>query len=513
MRAADLLRVPYLQRVGVGLHIGPRAVRWVELSRSFAGVPGLESSLGRLRLRRSEVEPVEGGQHEAALERLMARVQPASPFVHTHVDPEHVRVHFETAPAFEDDEDLAAWLAERPSRYVPAGSTASEFIARTAVVSRHPPGDSEGARCLISLARREAVEERAAMLERVGLVPLRIGTGIVEVGSAFAFDPDYEASEPVVVHVWDDAAGDEAATALQTRRAMPYDLAVLPGVLSAGLPLDGLVSEIEAHFGGALRLASPDREGERGTVWITGAVERSGLASGGYAGAQRPRIMRPLATVLKGRVVPADSVLAASLATEALYPELALMDVQRTAQTEEAETEHEKQEAYRAVLGLGVLVLALLILSGAAGWMLQTKVDEVRVSVASQSGELAELATARRMQERLRADLAVGRALVHERTVAAVVLEAVGQAVPDEMELSSIQFETSPGGDVVVALSGWTATPAGVRDLIERLEADERFSGVRLLSTERLDGSQAERETGRSISVTVFSLSVVYRRS
>lgn len=466
------MAIPYLQRVGIGVHVGEREVRWVELTRTF----------GRLRLRRYETEPVVGTEREAALARLVERLKPAHRYVVSHVGPDHVRVHFVDAPGFDDPEDLQAWLVAQSVKVLPGGVAPEAFVVRTAVTQYD---EEEKARGLIVAAQRAAVEERAAVLERAGLVPLRLATGVVEVASSLAFEEGFDDPERTIIY-----SGDETAVALRMKEGLLHDAEVLP----AADP-DVVISELEALG----NFARSDAE----AVWMTGG---SGVVPAGGG-----RAVTPLHGALRGRTLPSEAAYAAALAAEAVYPGLGYVDLLDPDAAGVAGEQREKGEAQGALVSMGVLILVLLLAATLATVFLGREVAHTEAQVAARAEVLEALQEARARRDRLERDVGTARDLVGQRTAVARVLEDVGRSVPEGVWLTRLSVVTPTEGPAELAVQGLALDNEAVAAYLASLERLAVLGPVEMTYSERVSVEEARRRYAQEWPLVAFGFAAVVR--
>lgn len=451
-------------------------MHWVELSRR----------LGRLKLLRYASEPVVGQQFGAALECLVDRLGRQGAFVVCDVEPEHVDVHVVEAPAFDDDEDLGHWLADQARAFVSTEGKADEYVVQSRVLHRDP---DRGARCLIVVARRDGIESRLTMIEAAGLRCERLATGLVEPLSALVFEPGFtEGQRPVVL------MGDAHRVHYLLNDGELEDLYVDHAYADGGRRDDARRS---------VWPASPfPHDARAGVGWVFGSrAEEEGRHAEGFEGTA------PLREALDTELPPAASV-AAALALEAVYPELALTDLLGEERGEAVRAAKEKEEGQRAVLLLGgILVFSLLLaLLSAAG--MGTLVEREAAKVAAQEPVLERLRAAEAAHARLRSDLETAERLTGQSTQTARLLEDVGRAVPEGVWMVGLSIRDDEGR-TRLRITGIALDGEGTAEYLTALERLEVLGGVELRYAEHLSAEEVERRYRFDWAATGFEIEAV----
>lgn len=454
-------------------------MQWVELSRLF----------GKLKVLCYEAEPVVGQEREAALARLVARIGRSGAFVVCHVDVDDVNVHVVEAPAFDDDGDLDEWLESQGDRYIPSGNTlpsddtSDSHSVRTRVLHNDP---ERGPRCLIVVGRHAGIEARLALLETVGLNCERLATGIVEPLSALVFAPGF-AGRPRRVTLAEDThrvhyrVDDGRLGAVHVEHEAAY------GDEDGGGRLQGALGG-EPHLDAG---------------WVIGS--RAEAVTLGVEGLE---VVAPLGGVLETELPPKASI-AAALALEAVYPELALTDLLDEGRSLAVRERSEKEEGQRTVLLMGGL-LVLLLLSSMLGVMgLSTLVEHVVGQVAVQADVLQGLSAAEQENARLTTDLRTAKRLTEQKSEVARLLEDVGRAVPGGVSVVSLTLNEQDD-QMVVRITGISIDGAGAAEHMTALERLEILDEVELVYAERLSVDEVRQRYGIGEVATSFKIESVY---
>lgn len=465
------MNVPFVHNEAAGLYLSDAEVCWVSL----------RTQAGRLRHVRCAVEPVERGDVRAALQRLVARVAPSHPYVATHLDPLHVRHALLDGPGFDDDEVLAAWVTDHAARRLPPGARLDRFIVRRHVLER----SEDRTRCLLSIAPREAVEERKHLLAAVGLKPLLLSAVDADVGFVLAFQPDF-------------LAGRAAVLLVQAGRAVLAEYR--DGVFQATIPLahgaaspDALAHELDEVFSAE----AGDGRPVRAMLHVVGH-------GAGEVVARLQEVLPQDLRIYDGRLlIPAGrrtlplagaQIPAAALAMHRLYPALGGIDFLDEDTAVAALQEQEKREAVRVSLYAGGCVLAFTAAALLATTLLGAAQARTGAEMLRMADQVAEVEQARAALERLAQEVAQAERLVSERTHAAVALEQVGRAAPGSLWLEAIRLTTTPTATLQLSLQGAAFGEADLSQYLHRLEEAQSVREVRLVYSETVTTRRLYRE-------------------
>lgn len=468
------MTIPYLQRVGAGLAIDDEAVRYVELV----------GTLGRVRLRRVEREPVGDGLPESALRRLAERIGPGPRFVHTHVPAESVRLRTLEVPAYEDPDDVARWLADHAERFR-TEAEGGDAVVRSVLLGEEGEAH-EGARtrtAILVVVSPADIAERVQQVRQAGFTPLRLGTGALEAASALVVG-----DEPVL-----------DGSVLVAGAARSFDVRLREGQVEAVRVLDAPpeVAVEERRHAVDVRYDGSD------LLYVTGPHAPAAVRAGRDAG-------QPVAPAAPfgGRhpeLEPGDA-LAAGLAVEVLFPGLALVDVLDKAERRAGAEAAAKREALRAILALCVVVLVVLGVAQAATWYFSGRLGATEAALLDQAEERAEAERLRRDLGRLRRDVAAAREAAAERTPAARLYEAVGRALPPGVWLVEYAWDDDAG---TASVTAYAQGMAGVEAYLAGLERLEAFGRVELLYSERVEPEVVERNAGERRALVRFGVQLV----
>ncbi|MGF1670623.1 MAG: hypothetical protein ACFCU6_09255, partial [Balneolaceae bacterium] len=179
------MKLPFLQHTGIGIHLGSRGIRWVELSRIRH----------KIFIRQSAFQAVVNGDFKTALCELVDRMRPSNPYVTANLNPADVHQIVLEVPFHDDEEELGEWLANAPGKLLPEDASLEEFA-----VCHYLYGDPEEAQnCLFVMARKEAVEARIELLYSAGLHPVILTTGDLEAGYGMMFDRNFIAAHALLI--------------------------------------------------------------------------------------------------------------------------------------------------------------------------------------------------------------------------------------------------------------------------------------------------------------------------
>ena len=432
--------VPYLTRDGVGVSMAPGRVGLVEVVVGF----------GHVGVRRSGTAPVGADGAGAALERLAAELGLGGRAVHAHVDPAALEVETVEVPSFGDAEDVRVWREGQAARAATGGRTADAWV---------PPDDDDSdvegrlRRAVVASAPQPDVDAVRATLAAAGLVPARIGTGLVEAATPVAALGD-AVDRTVVVVAEANGAG-----------AVDLDGGRVRDVRWVALDPSLVLDETEAVLG-----------------------PRSDVAVGGGAAAEVLAGADGRARVLAFPDVGPELAAAFGLALEAARPELRGLDFLPAHDRVEAEQADAKRTGQRAVLLVGLVVLLALLSVEAARIGFAGALARAEARNALRADEVAAVEALRRDVDRRRRDLATAQRSADERTDVAGVLERVAYAVPEGVWLSALTVDSTG-----LVAAGYALAPGGVTTFLRALEQEPTVASASLARTARLDpGTSAD---------------------
>ncbi len=448
------MTIPLVHTTVAGLYLSETHVVWAAGTR-----------LGRrLRQLLCESEPVEDGDIQAALRRLVERVRPGRTEVVTHLGPLHVRHAVLQGPTFDDAASFEAWLQAETARYLPPRANNADFVLRIQLLEQ----TEEYTRCLLALASRKAVEERAALLEEVGLQVVGIGTIDVAMGEALTLDPGFVERPSAVLFV----RPDDAAL-LQYQEGLLQSLVSLPyGVRMTDTA--SLLEEAAAHLTPA-----------PGTLFVIG-TEAKHVADEAREARLIDGLVQEAALdfLPQAQQLPALHVPAAALALQYLFPAPDALNFLEPEVVQTRLQEAEKREATRAVLTLGSIVGLLLLILTVITVSLDGRYATAEAELLVLADQVERIERAHEAVRQLEQDIAQAERLVVERTDVVRVLESIGRVVSEELWLDGVTLAEGAQGTPHLTLTGAAFNESAIATYLHRLEQTAFARDVRLLVSE-----------------------------
>jgi hypothetical protein len=548
------MKLPFFQHIGIGLTVMGRTVRWAELSRIRH----------RVRIRRVATEPFRDGEEgpEGAVHRLVERLSPRERRVATHLPAQQTRKIVIEVPGFEDPAAREAWIQRRAAELLPAGVDAHLFTIRFVPFAdkhrfrapqqqeenraprRHDrigpsdPSDagpgaaktSSAERGLLVMARQDAIAARVDMLRAAGLEPVFIGSPVPLLGLAIGLDPSLrERAKNAGWILWRDGhdvalvhyAGGRFAGLVPIRRsgspeavlraAEEYE-APVPGeaVPHTPRPLCVMGSEARAWCRAARQGGSPYLD-SWGLHPFQIASREAGDASGHGTGS------------------------ALALGLGLLYAQEAPANLLPPSVLDAARRAGERRDGLRALTGIGLLCLALIL--GAVGLeaYLQTRAAAAGRQVSAAAHRLTRVDSARARLRAFQRHAARIDEVTSMRTAAAPLLEHLARTVPAGLWMEAVTFRRTapdsgaledsalPGqvshGDVpslrtsdslrgphptVVVLRGWAVDAGAPAQLVAALEESPSLTGVQPILIEQVGLADARRRITHWPGATAF---------
>lgn len=471
------MKLPFIQHIGIGLHITGQAIRWVELTRIRDDI----------KVRSTGSVHVSEGDVKSALSELLEQVNPSWNYVTVNIDPGHVRQKLIGVPVFEDEVYLETWLREQKEALIPDGLNREDFI----VCHRFMGQPEDHQRCLLVIMRKQAVEARIRLLKSVGLRPSVITTGDLETGYAYLFDPEFTADESCLIKAFEDYSSLQFYSG-----GMLNNVVELTG---GDLSVSEILEEAEAYLATAGMIPG-QQAGKHAFRLVTDkefGPENSGVGFSGNA-SENISLGRPLFHITSESMrLNSDMSVAAGMAVKQLYPALDAVNFLEHQHAEDIREEIQQKDAVHTGLILGSLIGLLLILLTGTQFFLKSKLYAAQQQVALLEDNITAVSEARERVAELRQRVSQARQLVGERTNMAGILEVAGRSVPQRTWLNEVDvYKTDWGKEVV--LYGFAYNDALVASLMQRLENEKAVGSVRLIFSETVESgdvySQADAE-------------------
>lgn len=469
-RRLAALNAPALMRSAAGLHIEETLVHWYEVKH-----------LGRrIVAGRHDAERIMEGNIQGALQRLVERVQPSHPYVHTHLDPLHLRHLVLTGPLFDELALFDVWLEEETRRHLPPGTDLDGFVRSVHVLDQH----DDQIRCLVVLARPEAVAQRDALVREAGLVPLRIGTLALDVAFVVEAQRPAHSAAPqglVVQH------GQDASLVRMERGQLRY---------AELLPVDGEAPEviIDVVHSALEQRRELDGQAPPDTLLLAGSNLKPVLRSASHrsTGPSVAELRLELGRAGQPGTVPSAEVGAAALAWAPRAEAGPVINLLPLAIVEERAQGFEKQMALGRMLVLGgVFAAALVVLTLAAGYITHRQA-ETEAALLLQADQVARVERVRSDIKRIAGQVRQAQRLVTERTQSAVVLSWLGAQPGHPLWLTALDL-TAHTKPMRLTLTGLTTSDRFLAEYLDQLEQGAYSRRVRLVYAERSDTQRLYR--------------------
>ena len=459
------MRLPFIHSRAAGLSITDTEVVWVSGMRRGT----------RLRQLEGMHEAVENGDVQAALARLVERVRPSDPYVATHLDPVHIRHMIIQGPVLDDNASFDTWLEDEAVRRLPPGASPDDFAIRVQVLEQ----TDESTRCLLALVRREAVEQRRAQLEVVGLEAIGMGSIDTAFSAALWLNPAF-------------AEGQSAVLLLRPPDAvlMHYQDGLLQSMVSlpSRMEMDvlSLVEEVAMHM-----TPAPDRLFVVGTEAAAFIIQAHDVRL--FECPLHEEIVDP-AFFVDASTTSASYVPASALALQQLFSAREAINFLEPEEVSPKLQEIEKDEAMRATLMLGSILAALYLLVTFLTVYLGGMQAAAEATLDTLAGQVAQIEAVRQTVTRLERDIAQAERLVVERTHVAGTLEGIGKGIPDGLWLEALALQADASAEAHLTLSGVAYQEGDVARYLDYLERTPFTTRVRLLYAEAVQALALYRQ-------------------
>ncbi|GEM_PF-2453570 len=454
------MKIPFLQKKSVGIHITYRAIRWVELSRIRNG----------LSLDCVETSTVKEGNIAECLNQIVDKANPSFPYVISNLDGSEVHQEIIEVP-FQEDDYLNEWVEETPKEIIPEGSEIDEFQ-----VAHHIIGDKDERRsCLFVMAPKEAVASRVELLESVGLQPIALTTGDFEAGYGLLFDSDFINEDPMLLKAFEDRA-----CLLSYEDGLVCDFFPLPVVND----VEDLLSEVES-----LVVSRPNYKESKSSQLLYTALSKNLKNAGNNKVRLKIRELHPLPDLnLKGKRLSMDESIACGMAVKQLYPALDRINLLDEENVRLNADEVEKKDAFLTTgVLVGFILLAFFCLN-LLEWNMERRKSDLDKQVAQVQDKITSVTDARQRVQNLKSTISDVRRLVAERTSMVKDLESISRSIPNRIWLDVLQL-TNESKKPRVILKGYAKDESRVSLLLRRLERLKEVNNVRLLYSKQLKTS------------------------
>ncbi|MEX2345040.1 MAG: PilN domain-containing protein [Balneolaceae bacterium] len=462
------MKLPFVEHIGIGLHITEKAIRWVELSRIRDQVRVLSIYAGK----------VEKSDVKNCLSKLVERINPSWKYVTVNIDSSYIKQKLINVPDSEDKEHLEDWLREQKKAMIPAGLKREEFVT-----GHHFTGQIEDEqKCLLLVARKEPIEARINLLKSVGLEPSIITTGDLETGYAFIFDPEFTDGESCLIKAFEDYSSLHF-----------YDEGMLNNIVELTNKTTS-VSEIFEEAAVYLATENQDIPKQRKLyAVISDYCDTEGWNRQLSGNAEKSiRMAKPLAHLKPGKDLPgSDLSVAAGMAAKQLYPALDTVNFLEDQHQENIREKIQKKDSLTTGLISGGVIIALFVLITGVQLFLSSKLDQTQQQLELVDDHITAVAEAREKVADLQQKVNHARELVGERTAMAGLMEIIGRSVPQKVWLNEMNIhESERSGEAV--LYGFAYNDAMVASLMERLEKEQAVRNVRLIFSETTEPRQVD---------------------
>lgn len=451
------MKIPFIEHIGIGLHITDYAIRWVKLSRI------------RSRITIEEAERIEIRENQTIGKALVELVE------NIHPDFEHITVNIDAAPItrlvvdmpeFDDEAEMDLWLAEAKKEAIPEG-----YDAEDVVVSYHIFGDPEiGQKCLLLTASKKAVQERIELLKSVGLKPLILTCGDLESRYAVMFDEDLNHLDTLYLSVFEDQAS------LQQLKN---------GLLDHYYPFEDEVQLAEDFIGEVESLvASRASHGAESGSQLFTSISRQFQNTDAQSGILELNELGPLSHLrYKESCLDSDYTIACGMAVKQLYPDIDGINFLEAGQRFEAKEQIQQKDALHLGAALGSALFLLWLLLFAVQAYLDYRISEVDETVARVQDKATLVSEARDRVLELEKQVIGARELIGRRTNASLIIGETGKAFPKGTWLTELVIENqSESGKIFdVRLNGYAENEALITVLLEKLESKKYRKQLRLV--------------------------------
>jgi len=461
------MKIPYIQHIGIGIHITDSSIRWVELSRINQ----------RIQVVNNLTEDISDCDLSEGLKNLVSIAKPKFPFVTVNLDSAVLSQDVIDVPFFEDSEELDEWINETYLQLIEMVGNSSEVV-----VSHQLLGTSEEMRkCLFVTAEKKVVQERIGLIKSAGLQPVAITTGDIETGYTLLFNEEYAEGNTWLLRAYEDHS-----TLMSFSDGMPSQYHRLA---------DGLIRHEDLSSEAETIILSQEQSKFRNNIEICVLANdkiMKQLRSNEENYSIKFSKAAPLSGLnLKNEALKADYAVAAGMALSQLYPaslEINLLTEEAVWTTRDS---YEKKEAINTVICAGIFLGVLLMLLGLFQFILNSKSEQVDTEVLMLEDKITAVTDARGNIEDLRKSVNQARKQFSSRTNTALVLEKMGHMLPSGLWLTGLQAEllSDEGGDMNLRLIGLARNEAAIANLLDRAEQTAGFENVKLVLSEQVKSS------------------------
>ncbi len=465
------MKIPYIQKIGIGLHITDDAIRWVQLSRIGS------------RITIKEAEYLEIGNRTTAevLTELIEKIQPR--FRHVAVNMDFARINrlVIDVPELEDDHKIDRWIAEAEKEVIPEGYSPDRIA-----VTHHIFGDTEtGLKCLLLSVPVQVLEERMNLIKSAGLEPIIITEGGFESRYAVMFDEAFNHSNTLFLSVFEDQACLQQLKDGLLEQYYPF---------TEDVPtIEDGIQEVESLV---VSQSSLDLEATP-ELFLSGSRKfRDPIAESDILEIKKPKTLGHL--VFQGSCLAPDYAIACGMAVKQLYPDIDALNFLQEAEVTAAGDEIQKRDTLSMGMALGMF---LLVVGMSVFWIqmyLDFRIDEVNGKVEQVEDKVALVSEARSRVVNLKKQVVGARELIRGRTNTAVIIEEAGRALPKGTWLTELMItnrsDTAKTFDV--RMNGYAENEALITAVLEKLESKSHWKQVRLYFSEQMDFNDVY-DTGR----------------
>lgn len=428
---------------------------------------------------RSRIEQVTSTRHALgeqdladALQDLRRTLPPTLPPVCTHVKPEHVRHVLCQGPGLDDQHLFDEWLRAQTYRQLPQSASVDDFLIRYRVLN----AEEEHTRVLLTLVRREVIEEHHQRLTDAGFHVASISSIEAELEALLFFHPGFS---------------DGTTAVLLTRTHEATLLRFRDGRL-LGLQPFTFDQEDESWVVLLRQLKTQLTPSEMGGTVNRLLVVGTSAESLVELAQTHQLIEGPIQTLQAADLIPKGQIPVTDAPGVALtLPMLAgassdlnFLDAETALAAQQAQ---EKKDAQQVILGVGAVVFVCVAILVGLTMHLTSAYATTEAELLRLADQVAEVEQSRTALAQLEQEVTQAERLVTERTQLAHVLHWVGDAVPDYLWLDELAIQPSSQGMPHLIVIGTAFGETEVATYLDTLEQAPHVRHARLVYSETLE--------------------------
>jgi Tfp pilus assembly protein PilN len=462
-------KLPFIQQIGIGIHITNKKLRWVEISR-----------IGdRVRIVNYDSETVYTDV-ETALTSLAERQKPLLPYVIVNIDPEVVIWNLVSAPVIEDSDILKRWIEKQYSLIMEGREDRDSYLIRHTFIGDE--SEEETRKFFIAAVKNQEVKKIELLIRNLDLEPVLITTGITEAAYGLIMTSEFIEGHSHLLRLFEDES---------------YLAEYSHGMLQSITPIDSEKMSVDDIVDEVSLIINPERNSERFAktkpVYIAGSSDQPGYMDLTNSRGGKNTDIDFLTTEnywkINGQQLEGEFSIAVGKAMKQLYRGLDSFNFLDKKIEDSVLMETDKRDAFHLGRVTGALILSLFLILKTIEFYSGYQLDRAEQSAGLMQDRILTIENAMEKLTTERHHIQQVQGLIQDRSLLAPGMHKIGNLTPVSVWFSEMNIKAFPKGNST-NLRGFSLSDTGVSQLMENLEEDPGVRNLVLRSAERIESDR-----------------------